>query len=446
MPLWSPTKDGAGTDPAKPRWSNSPLSSPPRTPRCAATGGTPATCRRRCTRKPSPEKTLATARSRKRACPGCSNFSKATCRADATRPAPWSKRAKDDMIIQSLFTGHAAETTFNKPSSLDFELPPELEADAPPEARGFARDEVRLMVSYRSDDRVVHSTFQDIGDFLEAGDVLVINTSGTMTAAATEPFRYAVAGETLRLPEGATATLHTPYPSGSPRRKGSRLWISTLDFPEPLGEYLERHGFPIRYRYVRESWPSSYYQTVYATETGSAEMPSAGRAFTPELITRLVAGGIQVAPRTLPTGVASLEDNEPLYEEFYRVPLETARLVNAARASGRRVVAVGTTVVRALETVTDPAGTTHPGEGWTSLIVTSERGIRSVDAMLTGLHEPRSTHLAMLETLVERESPSPASKRPPVNPGREHLEIAYAEALRESYLWHEFGDLHLILP
>ena len=384
------------------------------------------------------------------------------------------------MIVQSLFTGHAAETTLHKPSSLDFELPPELEADAPPEARGFARDEVRLMVSYRSDDRVVHSTFQDIGDFLEAGDVLVINTSGTMNAAldaeredgtplelhlstrlpadlwvvelrrptdaATEPFRYAVAGETLRLPGGATATLHAPYPSGSPWRTGSRLWISTLDFPEPLGEYLERHGFPIRYRYVRESWPSSYYQTVYATETGSAEMPSAGRAFTPELITRLVAGGIQVAPLILHTGVASLEDNEPPYEEFYRVPPETARLVNAARASERRVVAVGTTVVRALESVTDPASTTHPGEGWTSLIVTSERGIRSVDAMLTGLHEPRSTHLAMLETLVERKPPAPASKRPPVTPGREHLEIAYAEALRESYLWHEFGDLHLILP
>src|SRR5215207_1194094 len=383
------------------------------------------------------------------------------------------------MSVQALFTGHAAETTFHKLSSLDFELPPELEADAPPEARGFARDEVRLMVSYRSDDRVVHSTFQDIGDFLEAGDVLVINTSGTMNAAldaeredgtalelhlstrlpadlwvvelrrptdaATEPFRYAVVGETLRLPSGATATLHAPYPSGSPRRKGSRLWISTLDLPEPLNEYLERHGFPIRYWYVRESWPSSYYQTVYATETGSAEMPSAGRAFTPELITRLVAGGIQVAPLILHTGVASLEDNEPPYEEFYRVPPETARLVNAAHASGRRVVAVGTTVVRALETVTDPDGTAHPGEGWTRLIVTPERGIRSVDAMLTGLHEPRSTHLAMLEALAERK-PSPASGVCPPFAGREHLKVAYAEALKEGYLWHEFGDLHLILP
>jgi S-adenosylmethionine:tRNA ribosyltransferase-isomerase len=382
------------------------------------------------------------------------------------------------MTVQPLFNRHEPQ----KLPSLDFELPPRLEADAPPEARGFARDEVRLMVSYRSDDRVVHSAFHDIGDFLEAGDVLVINTSGTMnaalhaeredgtalelhlstrlpadlwivelrrpTGAATEPFRYARAGETLRLAAGATAALHAPYASGSPRTKGSRLWIASLDLPGPLEEYLERYGFPIRYGYVRESWPSSYYQTVYATETGSAEMPSAGRAFTPKLITRLVARGVQVAPLILHTGVASLEDNEPPYEEFYRVPPETARLVNAARVSGRRVVAVGTTVVRALETVTDPDDTTHPGEGWTSLIVTPERGIRSVDGMLTGMHEPRSTHLAMLEALVEREPPASASRsrRTQATTGREHLEIAYAEALREGYLWHEFGDLHLILP
>jgi S-adenosylmethionine:tRNA ribosyltransferase-isomerase len=163
---------------------------------------------------------------------------------------------------------------------------------------------------------------------------------------------------------------------------------------------------------------------------GSAEMPSAGRAFTPELITRLVARGVQVAPLLLHTGVASLEEHEPPYEEFYRVPLETARRVNAARAAGKRVVAVGTTVVRALESVTDEEGGTHPGEGWTPLVVTPERGIRAVHGMLTGLHEPRASHLAMLEALA----------------GRRHLEVAYAEALTAQYLWHEFGDLHLILP
>jgi S-adenosylmethionine:tRNA ribosyltransferase-isomerase len=346
---------------------------------------------------------------------------------------------------------------------LDFELPRELEASEPPEARGLRRDEVRLMVSHRDDDRVVHSRFRDLGDFLEAGDVLVINTSATMNAAveavredgtalelhlstrlpaglwivelrqpagaATEPFRHAAPSETLGLPEGAKVTLHAPYPQNTDRGEGSRLWLSTLELPGPLDEYLDRHGFPIRYGYVGESWPLGYYQTVYATERGSAEMPSAGRAFTPELITRLVAKGVQFAPLILHTGVASLEDDEPPYEEFYRVPPETARLVNAARAAGRRVVAVGTTAVRALETVTDEGGTTHPGEGWTRLVVTPERGVRSVNAMLTGLHEPRSSHLAMLEALA----------------GREHLRTTYGEALREGYLWHEFGDLHLIL-
>jgi S-adenosylmethionine:tRNA ribosyltransferase-isomerase len=362
-----------------------------------------------------------------------------------------------------LFTERADDRELWEPSPLDFDLPQELEAGEPPEARGLTRDEVRLMVSYKSGDRVVHSRFRDLGDFLEAGDVLAINTSGTMNAAvdaeredgtalelhlstrlpaglwilelrrptgrATEPFRHATPSETLRLPEGATVTLHAPYPGHTARDEGFRLWLSTLDLPRPLDEYLDRHGFPIRYGYVGESWPLSYYQTIYATERGSAEMPSAGRAFTPELITHLVARGVQFAPLILHAGVASLEDDEPPYEEFYRVSPETARLVNAASATGRRVVAVGTTAVRALETVTDEDGVAHPGEGWTRLIVTPERGIRSVDSMLTGLHEPRSSHLAMLEALA----------------GREHLHVTYGQALREGYLWHEFGDLHLIL-
>ena len=349
-----------------------------------------------------------------------------------------------------------------RPESFDFELTSDLEATEPPEARGLARDEVRLMISYRDDDRIVHAGFRGLPDFLEAGDVLVVNTSGTMNAAlpATradgspltlhlstrlpadlwtvelrtenlEPLFDGEPGETLGLPEGGRASLHTPYHPENRKRggEGSRLWVSTLDLPFSLNEYLDWYGAPIRYRYVREAWPSGYYQTVYATEKGSAEMPSAGRAFTPELITRLVAKGVQVAPLILHTGVASLEENEPPYEEFYRVPAPTAALVNAARRSGQRVVAVGTTVVRALETVTGPDGATHPGEGWTDEIITPERGVGSVSAMLTGLHEPRSTHLWMLEALADRC----------------HLGFAYQEALDKRYLWHEFGDLHLIL-
>jgi S-adenosylmethionine:tRNA ribosyltransferase-isomerase len=360
-------------------------------------------------------------------------------------------------------------------SPLRFELPQELEAAEPPEARGLRRDEVRLMVSYLDDDRVVHSTFGDLPEFLRAGDTLVVNTSGTMNAAlpaerpdgtpltvhlsthlpadlwvvelrsssGDEPVLDGESREVVSLPEGASMVLHTPYLSERRQRdEGSnRLWISTLNLPVNLNDYLARNGSPIRYRYVKESWPAGYYQTVYATEVGSAEMPSAGRAFTPELITRLVANGVRVVPLILHTGVASLEDDEPPYEEFYRVPPETAEAVNAARRAGRRVIAVGTTVVRALETVTDRDGSTHPGEGWTDVFITPERGIRSVDAMLTGLHEPRSTHLSMLEALVASVSACPLATS-----GTEHLEVAYSEALRRGYLWHEFGDLHLILP
>ena len=357
---------------------------------------------------------------------------------------------------------------------LHFDLPSELEAGEPPEARGLGRDEVRLMVSYLGNDRVVHSSFTSLPDFLEAGDTLVINTSGTMNAALpawyadgthvtvhlsthlpaelwvvelrsspdNEPVLDGKSGMVLTLPEGASIVLRTPYLSEKRNQIGgnNRLWVSTLDLPVSLNEYLERHGSPIRYNYVRESWPSSFYQTVYATEVGSAEMPSAGRAFTPELITRLVAKGVRILPLLLHTGVASLEDDEPPYEEFYRVSPETAAAINAARKTGRRIVAVGTTVVRALETVTDRDGVTHPGEGWTDLYITPERGIRSVNAMLTGLHEPRSTHLSMLEALTGSTSPCPLSTT-----GREHLETAYSEALEKGYLWHEFGDLHLIL-
>lgn len=350
--------------------------------------------------------------------------------------------------------------------TLNFVLPPELEASEPPEARGLARDDVRLMVSYRANDRVVHARFHDLPDFLKAGDLLVINTSGTLNAAlnvtdedgtpfelhlsthlpanlwivevrqpegtSTKPFLTARAGTRYQLPDGAGATLLTPY-NASERQEQcqTRLWIAALDLPMPYDvyTYLSEHGFPIRYSYVKQGWPGSYYQTVYATEVGSAEMPSAGRAFTPELITRLVAKGIQIVPLILHTGVASLETHEPPYEEFYRVPAQTADMVNAARAAGARIIAVGTTVVRALETVTDENGITHPGEGWTRLIISPERGIHAVNAMLTGLHEPRATHLAMLEALASRQ----------------HLSTAYQEALTERYLWHEFGDLHLIL-
>ena len=159
-------------------------------------------------------------------------------------------------------------------------------------------------------------------------------------------------------------------------------------------------------------------------------MPSAGRAFTPAAITELVAKGIQIAPLILHTGVASLEADEPPYEEYYRIPVESTRVINNASENGGRIIAVGTTVVRALETVADRAGRVSPGEGWTTLVISPERPMRVVRGLLTGLHEPSATHLSMLQALA----------------GLEHLKLTYSAALAKRYLWHEFGDLHLILP
>jgi S-adenosylmethionine:tRNA ribosyltransferase-isomerase len=368
------------------------------------------------------------------------------------------------------------ESEFPASSTADVD-PPFLEAAEPPEARGLRRDEVRLLVSDIDDDTIEHARVRDLPWFLAPGDLLVVNTSGTLNAAlpattaggerfelhlsthlpgdfwtvelrrpgpvASLPYRHAEAGLALRLPGGVRATLLAPYPRRDPLDSPCRLWLAAVTLPDPAAGYLDRHGSPIRYSYVPDPWPSAMYQTVFATEPGSAEMPSAGRPFTPELVTRLVARGVRIAPLLLHTGVASLEDHEPPYEEFYRVPRETAEHVNAARAGGHRVIAVGTTVVRALETVTDDRGTVHPGEGWTSLVVTPARPLRSVSSLITGLHDPRATHLAMLEALMAAHRASPAiSGRPPGQVG--HLERAYMEARRAGYLWHEFGDAHFL--
>jgi S-adenosylmethionine:tRNA ribosyltransferase-isomerase len=244
------------------------------------------------------------------------------------------------------------------------------------------------------------------------------------SADGARPYRGGRVGDRFQLDGGAQIELVAPYTSGA-RLRLARVWA-----PEPVTDYLARHGEPIRYGYVEEGWPLDAYQTAYALTPGSAEMPSAGRPFTPELITRLVAGGVQVAPITLHTGVSSPERHEPPYPEFFELPASTARLVNAVRAWGGRVIAVGTTVVRALETTAGLDGTVTADAGWTNLVVTPERGLRAVDGLLTGWHEPAASHLQLLEAAA----------------GRELLDRCYRAALEHGYLWHEFGDSHLILP
>ncbi len=341
--------------------------------------------------------------------------------------------------------------------ALSFDLPRALEASAPPEARGLTRDAVRMMVARRHDRSIEHASFSSIPTFLDDGDLVVVNTSGTLAAALAasdaagrplevhlsselpaglwtlelrregRPHLRAAVGDELTLPAGGRASLLAAY---APHGSGVRLWVASLSLPEPLLSYLSAHGTPIRYGYVQGEWPITMYQNVYATEPGSAEMPSAGRPFTPEVLTRLLAKGVGVAPVLLHTGVASLEANEAPYAEYFRVTPSTARRVNETRRAGGRVIAVGTTVVRALETVVDGRGTLSPGRGWTETVITPDRPVRAVDGLLTGWHEPEASHLAMLEAIA----------------GRELLERCYAEAVAEEYLWHEFGDVHLVLP
>jgi S-adenosylmethionine:tRNA ribosyltransferase-isomerase len=364
----------------------------------------------------------------------------------------------------------------------EFELPAALEATEPPEARGLRRDEVRLLVSDLKRDAIEHGRFSDLPRWLSTGDLLVVNTSGTLNAsipaesadgspleihlstrlpggfwsvevrrpgtngAASVRCDDVKVGMRVRLPAGGAITLLAPYPLTSMTAR-SRLWIAALELPGALVPYLHEHGSPIRYGYVRQPWPTAMYQTVFATEPGSAEMPSAGRPFTPELVVQLISHGIEIAPVLLHTGVASQESHEPPYEEFYRVPRRTAERVTAARRAGHRVVAIGTTVVRALETVTDEHGDSFPGEGWTSLVITPDRPLRSVTGLITGLHEPRATHLAMLER-VASVSPNDGGQASGIVSsvcGACHLERAYTEARQRGYLWHEFGDSHLIL-
>lgn len=341
---------------------------------------------------------------------------------------------------------------------LDFVARPELEANAPPEAAGLGRDSVRLMVASRSAGEIVHAAFTQLPDFLQAGDLVVVNTSATLPAAvdavSADGVKVTVHFSTQlgpglwsvepRRPDGGSTR---QWAGGPPPRQlhfagggsvellepyldSDRLWLARTSLPANVLSWLSEHGRPIRYQYVDRDWPIADYQNVYAIHPGSAEMPSAGRPITPRIITRLVAKGVGVAPVTLHAGVSSLEAKEAPFPERMIVPSSTARLVNATLAYGGRVVAIGTTVVRALETAATLVDRIAAMDGWTDLVITPERGTRIVDGILTGWHEPQASHLLMLEAIA----------------GRELLRRSYVEGAAGGYRWHEFGDSHLILP
>jgi len=357
--------------------------------------------------------------------------------------------------------------------SLSFDLPEELVASQPPEARGVPRDGIRMLVASPSEG-LRHAHAYDLPDLLRAGDLLVVNTSQTLPAAVagrsadgepvvvhlstalpgggrtpaealaacvshwvvelrrpqagvTAPSHADRTGALLDLTGGATVRVLASHPAGSTR---SRLWAAEVSTPAPLGDWLAEHGEPIRYSHVDGQWPLAAYRTAYGDVPGSAEMPSAGRSLTPAVLDRLRLREIEVQTLVLHCGVSSLESGDPPYAEWYSVPVRTAAAVTAARAQGRRVIAVGTTVVRALESAADDSGTVQPGSDWTDLVITPERGVSVVDGLLTGWHEPAASHLWMLAAVA----------------GHELLCDSYRSALANGYRWHEFGDVHLVLP
>jgi S-adenosylmethionine:tRNA ribosyltransferase-isomerase len=335
-------------------------------------------------------------------------------------------------------------------------------ATAPPEHRGLTRDGVRLLVA--TDNTIEHTVFTVLPNHLRPGDVVVINNSATLPAQLDGTWRGGVPvlvhlatdlrngswivelrgapdaatqvldaapGELVRLPGGATLRLLAPHSRerSSPTGIGNRLWRARITRTGPLLPYLHRWGRPIAYGYLRQRFPLEAYQTVFAAEPGSAEMPSAARPFTADLVTALVAGGISVLPITLHTGVSSQDAGEAPQSEWFRVPASTACAVAAARRAGGRVIAVGTTVTRALESATAEDGTIAAASGWTDLVIEPQRGVRIVDGLITGWHDPQASHLLLVEAVA----------------GIGLTQRAYDAAVAEHYLWHEFGDAGLLL-
>lgn len=326
-------------------------------------------------------------------------------------------------------------------------VPALLDAIAPPERRGIARDEVRMLVTERARRTHVHAGFRDLPSFLNEGDLLVVNDSATVAAAlrahresgaslmlhvattidrrlwTAEPRGTVRSGEHLELPGGASAVVIAPVEPSHPR-----LWYVWFELPDAMNAYLQRFGEPIRYGYVTQRFPLSDYQTMFANEPGSAEMPSAARPFTPRVVEGLRDRGVDIASITLHCGVASFEAPERPSLERYTVSAQTANAVNLARSEGRRVVAVGTTVLRALESAATGDGVVA-SSGWTDLVIEDGYRPRTADALLTGFHDTAATHQWILHAFLDREL----------------LESAYAQAAEQAYYRHEFGDVHLIL-
>lgn len=342
---------------------------------------------------------------------------------------------------------------------VQFELPDHLGCPPPTEDRNLRRDDVRLLVTAGSEP-TYHDVFSSLDRYLKAGDVLVVNTSATVASAfpvglpgekqgtlhlsnklndhewlfeireirgtKNERWKQGEEGMELRLPGGAKLSLKRRY---FKETQMLDLWIGELWTDQNETTWMQEHGHPIKYTQLDQSFPLSYYQTLFSFHPGSAEMPSAGRGFTDSLMRKLIKRGVVFAPILLHTGVSSLEEHEKPYPEYMEIDPVSALLINQAKASGRRVIAVGTTAIRAIESAVNESGEVEAFRGNTELFIDADYKMKVADGLLTGFHEPRASHLNMLQSIA----------------GFDHIERAYQEAIEAKYFWHQFGDLHLIL-
>ncbi len=343
---------------------------------------------------------------------------------------------------------------------IQFELPGHLACPKPTELRNLSRDGVRLLVTTGSG-HVEHTAFSDVDKYLQNGDVLVVNTSATRASAIpiTLPYnrkgmahfstrvnkhewlveireimgdktvRWKEGGEELEfhLPDRAKIMLKRKFYE---ERELLHLWIAEFNTGQEHEAYLAEHAQPIKYDKLNEPYPLDFYQTFFSFQPGSSELPSAGRGFTQNLVKRLLKKGVDFAPILLHTGVSSLEESEPPYPEYMEISPASAAIINNASEEGRKVIATGTTAVRAVESAVNEAGEVLPYAGNTNLFIEDSYRMRVINSLLTGFHEPGASHLNMLQSLA----------------GFDHIERAYYSAIENNYFWHQFGDLHLILP
>ncbi|GAB4243964.1 MAG: tRNA preQ1(34) S-adenosylmethionine ribosyltransferase-isomerase QueA [Thermoleophilia bacterium] len=345
-------------------------------------------------------------------------------------------------------------------AELDFAFPEELIAQHPREPR----DACRLLVLARDSGAIAHRIFRDLPELLVPGDVLVLNDSRVLPArlravketggrvellflravdaplsnggrvweALARPSHRLRAGLRLRLPGGESVSLE--------RSLGAGRWLVAGPEGSSLLDVMDRWGEMPLPPYIKASLRDrSEYQTVFAAEPGSAAAPTAGLHFTQDLLTRLRVAGVQTATVTLHVGLDTFRpistgrvEDHPIHTEAYRVDHATLAALNSARATGRRLVAVGTTTVRVLETLyaeaREGAPATGPAAGFTDIFITPGYRFRAVDALITNFHLPRTSLLALVMAFA----------------GVELTRHAYAEAVAQRYRFFSFGDAMLI--